>query len=105
MKRFVSLFQVVVCSLVLSFAARAQDTFRGNLAHTGVYSSSGLPKFSSLKWKFHTNGQVFSSPAVSGDTLFAGSSDHHLYAVDLASGAQKWKFKAGGRITSSPAVF
>ena len=105
MKRFVCLFQVVVCSLAFTSPTFAEGaTFRGNPAHTGAYAAEGLPKFSSLKWKFRTNGQVFSSPVISSDTLYIGSSDHHLYAVDLATGAQKWKFKANGRITSSPAV-
>jgi outer membrane protein assembly factor BamB len=60
--------------------------------------------FTKIKWQFHTNGQVLSSPAVSGDTLYVGSSDHQLYALDAASGTLKWKFKTDGRITSSPAV-
>ena len=38
--------------------------FRGDLAHTGVYNAQGVPKFSQVKWKFHTDGQVISSPAV-----------------------------------------
>ena len=78
--------------------------FRGGPQHTGVYDASGVPQSARLKWKFHTNAQVLSSPAISGGTLFVGSSDHYLYALDLASGNLSWKFKTGGRITSSPAI-
>jgi len=78
--------------------------FRGDLAHTGVYKGQGIPKFSQVKWKFHTDGQVISSPAVADGTVFVGSTDGNLYAVDLASGAQKWKIFTGVRVTSSPAV-
>ena len=78
--------------------------FRGDPAHTGVYDAAGVPKFTKIKWKFHTSGAVFSSPAVVKDTVYFGSTDHYLYAVDLNSGSLKWKSKTGSRITSSPAV-
>ena len=60
--------------------------FRGNLAHTGVYKAQGVPKFSQIRWKFHTDGQVISSPAVANGMIFVGSTDGNLYAVDLESG-------------------
>jgi outer membrane protein assembly factor BamB len=83
----------------------AQDVmFRGNQEHTGTYGAAGVPKFTRIKWQFHTTGQILSSPAVAGDNLYVGSSDHCLYALDLATGAQKWLFQSKGRITSSPAV-
>ena len=71
----------------------AQDSpmFRGNLAHTGVYNASGVPKFSKIKWKFQTGGQVISSPAVTNGAAYIASTDGNLYAVDLESGAQKWR--------------
>jgi outer membrane protein assembly factor BamB len=89
-----------VCSPV--FAQEAM--FRGNPQHTGVYDAPGVPQFTKIKWQFQTKGQVFSSPVAAGDKLFVGSSDHVLYALDLATGALKWKFKTDGRVTSSPAV-
>jgi outer membrane protein assembly factor BamB len=84
----------------------AQDSFmfRGNLAHTGVYDAPGIPKFSRIKWKFQTGGQVISSPAVTNGTAYIASTDGNLYAVDLESGAQKWKLALGVRATASPAV-
>jgi outer membrane protein assembly factor BamB len=100
MKRLLLLLALALCS-----PAFADDAmFRGNPQHTGVYAASGVPHFTKVKWKFHTGGQILSSPAVAGGTLYVGSSDHSLYALDLASGAQKWKFQTDGRITSSPAV-
>jgi eukaryotic-like serine/threonine-protein kinase len=100
MKRISLLLALVACS-----PAFAQDAmFRGNPEHTGVYAGAGAPNFSKMRWKFETNGQVLSSPAVTSDTVYVGSSDHFLYAIDRASGTQKWKFKTESRITSSPAV-
>jgi len=78
--------------------------FRGNPLHTGVYQAAGVPKFSRVKWKFHTNGRVFSSPAVANGVAYIGSDDQNLYAVDLETGTLKWKFPTGSRITSSQAV-
>jgi outer membrane protein assembly factor BamB len=69
-----------------------------------VYNGPGVPKFNRVKWKFHTDGQVISSPAVADGTVYFGSTDGNLYAVDLESGAQKWKLPLGVRATSSPAV-
>ena len=78
--------------------------FRGNPEHSGVYDSAGVAKFNSVKWQFHTSGQVISSPAVVGATVYAGSTDGNLYALDRESGTLKWKFEAKSRIASSPAV-
>src|SRR5262245_22926183 len=78
--------------------------FRGNPAHTGVYTAQGTTTFHKVKWQFRTTAQVLSSPAVSGNTVYFGSNDHRLYAVDLASGEIKWEFKTDGRVASSPAV-
>ena len=46
------------------------------------------------------------SPAVSHDgfTVFVGSYDNNLYAVDAKTGAKKWSFTAGDNVESSPAV-
>jgi eukaryotic-like serine/threonine-protein kinase len=91
--------------LALCWPVSAQDAmFRGNPQHTGVYDAAGIPQFTKIKWKFHTNGQVLSSPAIANETLYVGSTDHFLYALDLAKGTLKWKFGTGSRITSSPAV-
>jgi outer membrane protein assembly factor BamB len=100
MKRPLLFWALAFCS-----PAFAQDAmFRGNPQHTGVYAGPGVSPFTKIKWQFHTNGQVLSSPAVAGGTLYVGSSDHRLYALDAATGALRWKFKTDGRITSSPAV-
>jgi eukaryotic-like serine/threonine-protein kinase len=99
MRRFLCLF-LMVCSPAL-----AQDAmFRGNPQHTGVYAGPGISKFTKVRWQFQTQGQVLSSPAIAGDTVYIGSSDHMLYALDRATGAKKWAFKTESRITSSPAV-
>jgi outer membrane protein assembly factor BamB len=99
MRRFLCLF-LMVCSPAL-----AQDaTFRGNPQHTGMYPGAGISKFTKVRWQFQTKGEVLSSPAVAGDTIYIGSSDHMLYALDRTTGAKKWEFKTESRVTSSAAV-
>lgn len=78
--------------------------FRGNLAHTGVYSAVGVQKFNTVKWRFQTGGRVISSPAVVNGMVYVGSTDKNLYALDLESGVLKWKFATESSVTSSPAV-
>jgi len=78
--------------------------FRGNPEHSGIYHAFGVPIFNRVRWKFHTNGYVFSSPAVVDGVVYFGSTDHNFYAVHLADGRLKWKMETGSRITSSPAV-
>jgi len=77
--------------------------FRGGPSHTGVYASPA-PALATVAWKFRTEGRVISSPAVSGDVVFVGSTDQRLYAIDRATGAQRWRFATEGAIASSPAV-
>lgn len=60
----------------------------------------------SLKWKFQTNSFIWSSPAIGGDsTIYVGSSDGNLYAVN-PNGTKKWAFDLGwGNIASaSPCI-
>jgi outer membrane protein assembly factor BamB len=45
-----------------------------------------------------------SSPVISGSTVYVGSGDGNVYALDAASGALKWKFKTGDVVHASPAV-
>lgn len=100
MKRLLLFITLALCSR--AFADDAM--FRANPQHTGVYDAAGVPQFTKIKWQFHTQGQILSSPAIVGGTVYVGSSDHFLYALDASSATLKWKFKTGSRITSSPAV-
>jgi outer membrane protein assembly factor BamB len=80
-------------------------TFRSNYQHTGVYNASGPEKFNRVRWKFKTEGRIFSSPSITDGVVYFGSNDSCLYAVDATSGIQKWKFKTSGIVSSSPAIY
>ena len=57
-----------------------------------------------LRWRFKTDGEVWSTPAVHDGVAYFGSLDHHVYAVDVASGAEIWKMQTGGGVVASPVV-
>lgn len=100
------LFPCVLMLLFAAYPASAQEAvmFRGDLQHSGVYNAPGLQKFEQVKWKFQTHGRVISSAAIANGTIFVGSTDQNLYAIDLETGNQKWNFATEGPVVSSPAV-
>jgi outer membrane protein assembly factor BamB len=79
-----------------------------------------------LLWRFATGGErrytaaglaapasavvadafdVFSSsPAVAGGTLYVGSGDRSVYALDAATGKARWRYRTGDVVHASPAV-
>jgi outer membrane protein assembly factor BamB/serine/threonine protein kinase len=56
------------------------------------------------RWQFNTDRPVRSSPAVADGTMYVGSNDCSLYAVDAATGNKRWQFDTDGEVYSSPAV-
>lgn len=81
-----------------------------------------------LKWKFSTGGErrfeakhihgmepaaetmpdpfdfYLSSPSVWNGSVYFGSGDGNIYALDASSGALKWKFHTGDVVHASPAI-
>ena len=62
-----------------------------------------------LAWRHKTGGFVYSSPAVAsvgntGPTVYIGSYDGKLYALNAQSGRVRWARNSGGRISGAPAV-
>ncbi len=83
----------------------ASGKFQVSGTHAGTYPSNNYSGFGDIKWKFKTNGKVFSSPAICKDIAYVGSEDHNLYAVNVSTGKLLWKFTTGGAVHSSPAVY
>jgi outer membrane protein assembly factor BamB len=56
-------------------------------------------------WEFKTGYVVRSSPAIGSDgTVYVGSDDKKLYAINGKSGFKLWEFETGHWISSSPAI-
>lgn len=55
-------------------------------------------------WQFGTDGRIRSSPTVVDGTVYAGSNDGHLYAIDADEGEQRWSVEIGEAVRSSPNV-
>ena len=105
-----ALFCAVACSALDTEPVRETEVvsedavFRGDLQRTGVSREEG-GLAGELLWKFEIGGmRGFGSPVVFGDTVFVGSGDHSIYAVDAVSGEERWSFETGGRVESSPFV-
>jgi outer membrane protein assembly factor BamB len=78
--------------------------FRRDLVHSGnSANSSSLPE-GTLKWTFTTGATIHSSPAVVDGTVYFGSRDHKIYALDAVTGKQKWAYETGSWVESSPIV-
>ena len=56
-------------------------------------------------WEFETGSFVSSSPAIGSDgTVYVGSSDKKLYAINGKTGVKLWEFETGFSVFSSPAI-
>lgn len=78
--------------------------FRGDAAHTGLYSAPLGRELAGLQWFVNTDGGVVSSPAVVGDTVWIGSADGKVRALDRESGVVRWTTDLHSPVSSSPAI-
>ncbi len=79
-------------------------SFRGNPQLTGV-ATGELPENLELLWTFETGDGIESTAAIAAGTVYVGTLDGYLYAINLENGGLKWKYQASGEIKSSPTVF
>ncbi len=77
--------------------------FHADSAHSGV-GTDNLTVSDSLLWSYTTYGQVWSSPAVVGNIVYIGSTDHNVYALNASTGSKIWNYTTGYYIVTSPAV-
>jgi len=54
-----------------------------------------------VDWRFKTQGAVYSTPDVSGDTAVFASTDGSIYAVNAVDGKQLWRYKTDRPIVAS----
>ena len=98
----------IACAMLMACKTNAvyqTVCFHGDVRHSGFYETKGIDSLRGVAWSFKTGGRVFSSPVISGNELFIGSDDGHLYALNAMNGKLIWKFKTGGRVSSSAAIY
>src|SRR6185503_9733364 len=100
------MIRIMMLLLLIVTTAMAEPTFHGDAARTGVYLTAGPTQLKGTKWTFQTEGPIIGSPAIAKGTVYIGSTDGNMYAVDQETGKQKWKFKtfASRQVTSSPTI-
>jgi len=82
-----------------------KPTFTALKEGIGTTSESDPISIIVAKWKFQTGDEIDSSPAIGPEgTVYVGSDDGNLYAIDPETGEEIWRFKTGEEIQSSPAV-
>lgn len=56
-----------------------------------------------LAWTFATKDEIISSPAVVDGTVFIGSTDNSVYAIDQVTGDERWSYRTGDMV-EAPAM-
>ncbi len=80
--------------------------FRGNAAHTGEMPGPAPDASNDIavRWQFATGGMVRSSPVVANGTVYVGSFDMNVYAIDLQTGNEQWRYATGGQVYETATV-
>ncbi|MFI9176100.1 protein kinase domain-containing protein [Streptomyces lincolnensis] len=89
-------------------ALRAEPSHRLVGAATGGLRPSparpSMAKPFRRRWTHTTGDEVRSSPTVVDGTVYIGSDDCTVYALDAATGTPRWTHTTGSAVSSSPAV-
>ena len=65
----------------------------------------GAPRVAgTVRWTYNTGDAIVSSPAVADGTVYIGSYNSKVYALDAATGHVRWTYTTGGSVGSGPAV-
>lgn len=54
------------------------------------------------QWAFHTNGKIYSTPAVWNDYVVVASTDHFIYCIK--AGKLVWKYETEKPVVAAPAI-
>lgn len=70
----------------------------------GAVNTAHAAKPGGLLWSFKAGGPIWSSLTYDNGTLYFGSDDGALYALDTAKHRPKWRFPTRGKVRSQPAL-
>jgi outer membrane protein assembly factor BamB len=69
-----------------------------SLSTSGVVSAAS----GDLLWQFKTEGAIWGDLKIRNNTVYLGSDDGHMYALDTQARRLKWKLKTGAAVRSAP---
>jgi serine/threonine-protein kinase len=79
----------------------------GRLGATSAVVAMDLDKRSQV-WRYPATGglkqPLRGAPVIDSGTVYVGSDDGNVYALDEKTGAKRWAFQTGARVQTSPAV-
>ena len=91
-------FLLMIAMVTLVVVAGCKTTPNG-------INQTSKAKPGTMLWEFETGNRVTSSPSIGSDgTIYIGSHDKKVYALNGKTGAKKWEFETGGDVYSSPAI-
>lgn len=86
-----------------ALALNAWPMFHRSPSHSGATDMDMTPPLKQA-WSFSTKGPIMGSPVVADGTVFVGSRDGNLYALDAKRGSEQWRLRTADRIESTPVV-
>lgn len=86
-------------------AGRATSESRtGDFLADGGDPARGESENETKTWRFETSGRVRGSPAVDEHTVYFGSTDGALYAIDRTTGIERWRVETHSVRMHAPSV-
>ncbi len=75
-------------------------TFRGDAARTGHMPDSAPLATPAIRWTWHADRPLASSPVVAAGTAFQSTTGGALDSIDVRSGSVRWTVTLGGGLTT-----
>ncbi len=91
-------------TLALALLATGSLTLGGMSFSQEAKNSQAEPASVDPLWRFQTTGEIWSTAVMGKETLYFGSDDNSLYAVNPTKGSLRWRHSTGGRVRSTPAI-
>lgn len=78
--------------------------YRAGPEGAGAPAAPSAASLKGVRFAFRTGGAIRGAPTVFEGTVYVGSADGYLYALDARTGTERWRAAAGAPIASTPAV-
>jgi len=86
------------------YAASIRNAERLNQNEASIIISKRSPTDRRVHWTFQAKAKISASPVVDEDSVYFGSWDQHVYALDKHTGKLRWQFETGNAVTTVPAI-